>query len=208
MNITAKHIDRSNVVFSFKEGSIAAPDPAQMFALYSSAAAQGSMFSDHPALATRIFDFPNLGLQWVFEPGRVRLEDKKHRPPAESGLPKEALRVLSALYPKVIPMAHGFNYDILYRVGAVIPTDEIMGAFLKPESIADVRDFGWQYTLAHEKGRKTETYFFKMVSPIEFSVHANFHVNDAGYPSEKELESSFVARYADVDKSLSHMSLE
>ncbi|MEK7641692.1 MAG: hypothetical protein AAB365_01735 [Patescibacteria group bacterium] len=205
MTITAKHIQRSNIIVTFPDGTLRLPEAAQIFALYTGEAAKGSVFSDTPSMATRVFEFPVPGLQWVFEPNRIRIEDKSARQPSESRLAYELHRVLAVLYPDRKPAAYGFNYDSIYRVDTVIPTGEIMKSFLKPSAVEDVADFGWQYTLSKDKGKRTETYFFKVVSPIEYSVHANFHYNETVLPKSGDLQSGFERSYADVDESLAHM---
>ena len=206
MKITAKQIDRSNVVIAFPDGVIPPPEASKLFPLYTEAQSKGAMFSDNPSTATKVFDFPAAGLQWVFEPGRVRLEDKKHRSPDESKLPAELVRVMEALYAGALPVGYGFNYDMIYRMDTVIPMKDIMGSFLKPESIEDVRHFGWQYTLSKEKGKRLETYFLKAVSPIELAVHANFHFNDIRLPDADDLQKAFERSYANADGALSHLA--
>ncbi|MEN9913171.1 MAG: hypothetical protein RLY66_579 [Candidatus Parcubacteria bacterium] len=205
MNITAKHIQRSNIVVTFADGALRLPEAAQMFALYTGEAAKGSVFSDTPSMATRVFEFPVPGLQWIFEPDRIRIEDKSIRSPKESSLAQELHRVISALYPDRKPAAYGFNYDMIYRMDVVIPTQEIMKSFVKPVFLEEVASFGWQYTLTKDKGKRTQTYFFKAVSPIEYSVHANFHYNDPTLPKSADLQTAFERAYADADESLTHM---
>ena len=206
MSIVAKQIQRSNIVFAYAEGSVRAPEPAAVMATYPGEAGKGAQFSDNPAMVTRIFEFPAAGYMWIFEPNRVRLEDKKFRTPDESKLSYELNRVLAAIGWTAQPVAYGFNYDIIYRTDVVIPTGEIMKNFITPLAIEGVKDFGWQYTLAKDKGRLLETYFFKAVSPIEYSVHANFQVNEAGLPKEKELDAQFKRGYVDVDNGLNYMA--
>jgi hypothetical protein len=207
MNITAKHIQRSNIIVIFPQGTILLPEASQIFGLYTGEQAKGSTFSDTPSMATRIFDFPVIGLQWVFEPTKIRLEDKLSRSPKDAKLAHEMRRVLAALYPEQIPSAYGFNYDMIYRIDTVIPIKEIMGSFLKPSSTEDVKEFGWQYTLVKDKGKRAETYFFKMASPIEYGVHANFHFNESVMPKSEDLQASFERKYADADESLAHITV-
>lgn len=205
MKTTAKNIERSNIIFAFAEGSLGLPDPANVFALYPGTQSRGALFSDNTALASRIFEFPEMGYQLVFEPTRIRIEDRKRRTPDESKLGQEMVRILGVLYPNAVPVAHGFNYDILYRTSTVIPVQEIMGAFLNQTTIENVKDFGWQYTVALEKGKRTQMYFFKAVSPIELSIHANFHFNQTFVPRPAVLQESFERAYGEADDSLDHM---
>lgn len=207
MNITAKHIQRSNIIVTFPQGAISLPEASQIFGLYSADQVKGSTFNDTPSMATRIFDFPVIGLQWIFEPMKIRLEDKLSRSPKDAKLAHEMKRLLAALYPNSSPNAYGFNYDMIYRIDTVIPIKEIMGSFLKPSSLEKVKEFGWQYTLVKDKGKRAETYFFKMVSPIEYGVHANFHFNESVLPKNDDLQALFERKYADVDESLAYITI-
>lgn len=206
MNITSKHIQRSNAVFVFERNTLTFPEAAQVFALYQGSASKGALFSDNASIATRIFEFPEVGYQLIFEPDKIRLEDKKSRTPDESKLGQEILRIVNALYPQKVPVAYGFNYDILYRTQVVIPMPEIMEHFLKKEVVEDVKDFGWQYTVAKEKGKHTQTYFFKVVSPIEINMHANFHFNDYLPLRNQLIQNAFERAYKDADEGMTHTS--
>jgi hypothetical protein len=206
MNIIAKQIRSSNMILAFADNSLVLPEPSLVFSAYHGDASKGSMFSDNTATGTRIFEFPTQGIMWIFEPSRIRLEDKKSRTPDVSKLGHEMARVVQILYPKAAPTARGVNYDIIYRMDSVIPTGLIMANFLKPEAIEEVKDFGWQYTLAKEKGKKTETYFFKAASPIEWAIHANFHQNEPGLPKGEVMQKEFETSYVSADRSLNHMN--
>lgn len=202
MIITAKNIQRSNIILVYADGTLKQPDAAQVFGLYQGNDARGSTFSDTPSLATRVFEFPVPGLQIIFEPNKIRIEDKLGRSPKESHLVNELYRLINSLYKEVKPIAYGFNYDIIYRVDQVIPIKDIMSNFLKQVTIESLKDFGWQYTLNKEKGKRAETYFFKSISPIEYGVHANFHFNDQHLPKPDTLQMAFEKRYSDTDESV------
>lgn len=205
MNTTAKHIQRSNVIVTFVPGATSLPEASQIFGLYSQEQAKGSTFLDTPSMSTRIFEFPVIGLQWVFEPAKIRLEDKMNRTPKDSRLAHEMRRLIGALYPEKKSTAYGFNYDMIYRVDTVIPVAEVMGSFLKPSTLEDVKEFGWQYTLVKDKGKRAETYFFKMISPIEYGVHANFHYNETVVPKADDFQAAFERGYIDADESMHHI---
>jgi hypothetical protein len=206
MNITAKHIERSNIVSVFKEGVLTLPDPSQLFAAYTTETTKGALYSDNPAMLTKIFEFPVLGLMWIFEPTKIRLEDKHHRYPEDSKLPQEFRRVLGELYKGIQPVAYGFNFDVMYRFDTVIPVQEIMKSFVKPETLEEVIDFGWQYTLTKEKGKRAETYFLKAVSPLELNVHANFQINEANLPKDNEFQKQFERSYQNIDNGVKHIA--
>jgi hypothetical protein len=206
MNILAKQPERSNITCIFKDAPLSLPEPGAFFAAYDAVKTKGSMFTDDSAMSVRVFELPALKLQWVFERGRVRLEDRGFRQPKESVLAAELSRVLPRLYPDRHPTAYGYNYDIIYRMDNVIPLRDIMSSFMKPESLEGVRDFGWQYSIAKEKGRRSETYFFKAVSPIEIAVHSNFHFENPIPVTADDFETEFERFYANTDKALTHMS--
>lgn len=205
MNITAKQPERSNIICVFPKGSLVLPEPAKLFSVYTQGDIAGSQYSDNGVMGVRVFEFPALGLQWVFEPDRIRIEDRRHRSADESKLGQEIVRVIAALYPNAAPTAYGFNYDILYRMDNVIPLRDVMAHFVKTSTLENVQDFGWQYSLSFDKGARTEMYFFKVVTPIEFSIHANFHFNRQGLPTGEFMQTAFAKGYADADQSLKHM---
>jgi hypothetical protein len=206
MNITAKQIQRSNVVFVFDRNSVSLPEAAQVFALYPGPGSKGALFSDNTSMATRVFDFPEIGYQIVCEPDKIRLEDKKSRTPDVSKLGVEMVRIITALYPNATPIAYGFNYDMIYRTSVVIPMLDIMSHFLKHQTVEQVKDFGWQYTVSAPKSKNSETYFFKAVSPIELSVHANFHFGEYVPHKSTMIQSAFERGYKDADDGLAHTS--
>jgi len=190
----------------WKEGVRQLPEPAELFSCYTTEEGSGSMFSDNAAMATRIFELPSRGLQWVLEPVRTRLEDRRSLPPAESKLALEFTRIAEKLYPGANAVAYGFNYDIIYRMDSVVPAAEVMKSFVAPADIEDIKDFGWQYSLSKQKGKRIETYFFKAVSPIEYAVHANIHFNKLGLPKKEELQSEFEKEYAKLDEAVNRIA--
>jgi hypothetical protein len=205
MSIVAKHIQRSNIVFAYPDRAITLPEPALVFAAYPGAAGKGASFADDSSMMTRIFEFPAVGHMWVFEQNRIRLEDKLIRTPQDSKLGDEMLRVTKTLFGNAVPASFGVNYDIIYRTDVVVPTNDIMGHFLKPTVVEQVKDFGWQYTLVKDKGRRSETYFMKVVSPIEYSMHANIQWNGEGMPTSEDLAKKFIESYKSADEGIEHI---
>ncbi len=207
MNIIAKQINFSNIVCMFREGSVRLPEPGVLYSGYSADEAKGSLFSDNVSMASRVFELPARGIQWVFEPSKVRLEERKHQTPDESNLAHELSRMMGKLYPDAVPTAYGFNYDVIYRLDSVVPADDIMKRFLKPETVENVRHFGWQYSVSKEKGKRFETYFFKVVSPIEIALHANIHLGRE-WPKREEalVQKQFEKGYAEIDEAVKQIS--
>ncbi len=91
----------------------------------------------------------------------------------------------------------------------IVTLSAIAAAFLlllTPFAIDFVKDFGWQFTLSKQKGRKLETYFFKAVSPIELRVHANFHFSDHEFGSPKDLQEQFEKCYNNINLIFDNLS--
>lgn len=205
MNITAKQIEKSNAVIVFPKGISAVPETGAFYGLQNEQAIKGSGFSDDQTLGFRLFDLPALKYKYVFEAGRMMVEDTGFRKPEEAGCAKEIYRIWSGLSSHVKPAAYGFNFDLVYRTDAVIPQREILKPFLKERLQDNVRDFGWQFSLTKDKGRITELYFFKVVSPLEISVHANFHFVGGDIPDAKAFQALMDKCYTDMDEIMSEL---
>ncbi len=206
MNIIAKNVQRSNIVVVYDKKNLCETSPQDVFSLYSGENLQGSNFHDAPVMDLKIFTFPRRRLKIVFEKNRMRLEDETKEDPFSSKLGAEAHRIHSNLFQKVNSLAFGFNYDIFYRFDEVIPQREIMKQFLKETALEELNDFGWQFTLRKEKSKKSETYFFKVISPLEIALHVNYHFNQPLPLSQEKLQEFFEKCYNDTDKIIQFLS--
>lgn len=178
------------------------PEPSAVFALFPEGAA-GARLLDDTALSIRVFAFPELDLQLIFEPTRVRVEALKPKKPEEARLGEYMERIIAALYPKTAFIRYGFNYDIVFQYDAVIPQRNILGAFMKDDAIEDITHFGWQITAEKEKGKRRDTYFFKEVSPLEIQVLANIEFDKPlprGAASQAEFERCYTEAGAITDR--------
>ena len=205
MNITAKQIERSNIVYLFPTGTFSPPDAVDFFRLHTESQRKGANFVDDPALRLRLFDLAALKYKWTFEPDKIRLDDQGFRQPVDSKMATEFVRVVSAVS-KRKPSAVGFNYDIIFKTDTVIPMKDIAATFIGDEEAERVRDFGWQYSVTRHKGAKAETYFFKAVSPLELAVHVNVHFQGTDIPEEKNLERLFEECYTAIDTAIERLS--
>jgi hypothetical protein len=204
MIISGKYIERSNVVCVFSNNQLV--DIQQLLPCYSEEQRRGSNFADDHIMRVRVLDLPALGLKWIAEPGRLRLEEERAREPMDSKIAKEMHRVIFCIFGSEKPSAYGFNFDVVYRASQVIPQQDILRCFIKTDDQELVKDFGWQYTLAREKGKWSETYFFKVISPIEISMHVNNHFVGGGFPTEEEIQATFEKCYSDIDAVFSTLS--
>lgn len=206
MHIIAKNPQRSNIVFVFPQEAAAQLDAQQVYAAFSGDATRGSNFVDDPAMGLKVFSFPALQLKVVLEQNRFRVEDISGKPPEETKCALEAHRLVKSLFPQITPESYGFNYDLYFRFDNVIPQREILKSFLSEKTLETVKDFGWQFTLAKDNGRRQATYFFKVVAPIEMAVHVNFHYNERILPTAEQLQGEYQKNYEQADKVLADLA--
>jgi len=206
MIITSKSIQRSNIIFAFPAEAILKPEPQDVFSLYSPEIAKGSNYIDDPAMEIKIFNFPVLRQKIVFERGRLRVEDETQEEPDISKRAAEAHRIKTVLFKELKPAAFGFNYDIIYRFNDVIPQREIIKNFVSNAEVENVKDFGWQFTLQKEGNKKLETYFFKVVSPLEIALHINHHFDKTEMPPPEKFQELFEKCYNSTDEILKSLN--
>lgn len=205
MNIISKQIEMSNVVTVFGD-KFFLPSPAHFMSLFGQEGLKGSNFVDDTAMRIVVFEMPALKFRYVFENKRFRIEETGFRYPDESKCAIEMHRIIESLYKNIPTLAFGFNYDAIFKFDNVIPQREIMGNFIKKEKLDYLKDFGWQFSLEKEKGKKLETYFIKAVSPIELRVHANFHFNQATATLAEEFQVKLENSYKKMDEMLKDFS--
>lgn len=206
MRIIAKSIQRANIVFVLEPKDFSLPDTATVVALFPQSAHAGSNFLDDAALKLRLFNFPALKMKIVCEEHRLRVEDESGEEPQASGKGREAGRIYRALFPKVQTAGYGFNYDIFYRFDGVIPQRDILQELVAPDIIDDIEGFSWQFTLKNPKAKSRETYFFKVISPLEIALHVNFHFPGPAPRGDGELQALYEKCYNGADAIFSHFS--
>jgi hypothetical protein len=165
----------------------------------------GARFLDDAALGIRVFTFPANELRLIFEPSRVRVEAMKPKKPDELPLADYLSLLVAELYPNMPFPRYGYNYDITYQYDAVIPQRMVIGAFLDEETADKTTHFGWQFTLAKEKGKRRETYFMKVASPLELRAMANIEFDQA-LPKAKDSQAAFVRCYTEAQGIAEHVN--
>jgi len=198
MKITAKSLFHANMVFVLPQQTALKLEPQEVFGHFTSEQSQGSTFADDPVMQLRVFQFPKLQLKVIQEKNRLRLDDGSATDLAKSVLANEGFRLYQALAKGEKSDSYGFNYDIMVRADQVIPQQHILANFVGTETIDDVADFGWQFTIRKPNGQEQKTYFFKVVSPLEISLHVNCHF--VGHPtSAATLTQRYTDSYANID---------
>jgi hypothetical protein len=196
MAITARILEDISVVAVTPPNALASPEPAHVFAVMGTQAAEGAKFIDDAALRVRVFTFPKGELRVIFEPNRMRIEATAPKKPEELRLGELLAKLAFELYRGNPFVRFGFNYDTTYQYDTVIPQREIMGAFLKGDALEDMTHFGFQCTFQSEKGKRRDTYFAKAVSPLELRVLANIEI-DRPLPSPEEVQSLYERCYTE-----------
>jgi len=206
MKIIARSLQHSNIVLVAKDGGLNSVDPQQVIGLFKPQDLKGSTFVDDPAMKVKVFGFPEKKLKIIMEEKRLRLEDSSGESPDSSKFGFEAYRLIAELV-KGLPLdSWGFNYDVFYRGDQVIPQGEIMKSFVNDVQQEQIRDFGWQFTLAKPAEKMQESYFFKVISPLEIAVHANYHFTLPVPKSAEELQAQYEKYYSSTEKILQQLS--
>lgn len=206
MAIVARNLESVSLVVVAGE-TLPLPDPAAVFAHFTGDEAKGARMLDDTALHLRSFLLPGANMRIIFEPTRTRFENLTVQKPAEGTFAERAARALHALYPKRPFPRIGFNFDIAYQYDAVIQQRVILGAFIDKDTLEDTTHFGWQFTQAKEKGTRRETYFCKVVSPLELRVMANIELDRPLSPSPEETQSLFERCYTECQEIVEHLKI-
>ncbi len=198
MKITAKSLNHTNMVFVMPEKASLTLVPQEVFGHFTSEQTQGSTYVDDPVMELQVFQFPRLQLKVIHDKNRLRLDDSSGSDLSKSLLASEGYRLFQALAKGKVSDSYGFNYDIMVRSDQVIPQHHILANFLATNTIDDVADFGWQFTIRQPNGKEQKTYFFKVVSPLEIGLHINCHF--VGQPaSAASLTEQYIESYDKVD---------
>lgn len=205
MAIIARTLEGITCVAVTAAPPLGMPDPARVLSHFSKPDQAGARYLDDAALGVRVFTFPQVELRLIFEPSRVRVEAMKPRKPDELKLAEILSTLVYDLYPKMPFPRYGYNYDITYQYDAVIPQQHVIGAFLDKETTDKTTHFGWQFTIQKDKGKRKETYFMKVTSPLEMRTMANIEF-DAALPKAKESQAAFVKCHMDAQGIAEHVN--
>lgn len=199
--ITAKTSLNSNIVFLFDKTKFYIPDNSVFGSLYSGIEAAGARFLDDPIIHAKVLTLPNIQTRITLEENRLRIDDDSEKKPEESSLFERALMTKEKLFSSLPIEAFGFNFDIQYRFSNVIPLNDFFEKIFDPKihEEKDLRDFGFQCTFNNHKRGYTDIFFFKIISPLELSVHVNRHFPSREMPKEKKFKELFLTCYEDVD---------
>ena len=199
--ITSKSLFHSNIVVLFQEQNFVAPDNSAFGSLYGGDAAKGARFFDDPLMQIKELALPAMNLKISLEKQRLRIEDLAANEPQSSILVQETLNICQKLFPQTALAGFGFNFDLFFRFNTLLPIKDAFARFFGNEPIqnADLRDFGFQFTLDRGNGN-FDVYFLKVTSPLELAAHLNRHFNEQKLPQKEKLQKMLENCYNDVDK--------
>lgn len=205
MSITARQFKQATGVAVTSGTKLRQPEPGEILALFPNQTS-GAQYLDDTALGLRICTLPTVGIRIVLERQRVRVEDLMPRKPGESNVGTILGTIAEKLFPGQVFVRYGFNYDTVYRYDTVVPSRQIIGSFLDTTVAENVTHFGWQFSIPKEKGKRRDTYFCKMISPLEIEVLANIEVDEKMPTKLSTLQSQFEAWYAESEDILDRFS--
>ncbi|MBI5912987.1 hypothetical protein HY839_00935 [Candidatus Azambacteria bacterium] len=204
--LTSKSLFHSNLAILFPEQGFAAPDNGAFAALCGGKGAEGARFFDDPFARTKMLTLPALGLKAVLEGRRLRVEDESASEPDKSRLTVEASRIAHALFPNTALEGFGLNIDATCRFNNVIRIQNMFEHFFGAEPLgrADLRDFGFQFTIDRGAGN-TDIYFIKITAPLEIALHVNRHFAERTLPAPDRLQQLFEDCYNEIDTIIAHL---
>jgi hypothetical protein len=202
MVITSKSLLQANLVFALEQTDFSSPSNEDFNSIFHGKDASGSRFIDDPVMQVKILNLPNLKTKIILEQGNLRTDDDSGVEPKESLLIGQALKAFRHLFPKGKIDGFGFNFDLVFRFNNVIAMKEIFKNIVNEETLAaqELINLGVQFTTSEAGGKIINTYFLKIVSPLELAVHYNRHFFKKDIPGEAELQSLFEKKYNDLDK--------
>lgn len=199
MAIVSKSLHHSNIAFLLDAQKFIEPEPVMFAGLFTGAMGKGARFTDDPVLKAKVLTLPAIGLRITLESNgqhpRLRIDDETQAEPDKSPLTGYAIHTLRNLFPQTPFVAYGFNYDIFFKTRDVVPIKDIFEEYFDEEAAtgADLRDVGIQFSL--DRGKSSEVWFIKVVSPMEVAVHLNNHFPTSHLPTATELQAAFIKCY-------------
>lgn len=208
MSITSKSLQRSNVAFVFKQEGFVVPENGEFTILYTGELAKGANFIDDPVMRAKVYYLPKLKMTFTLEGTRFRIDQDPEDGNLNSAIISESLNAYRSLFSKCNLESYGFNFDIIYRFDNTLQLNYLFGLIADSSKILNKRDLaalGVQFTL--QRFDRSETYFLKIVSPLELVAHINYHYNSnqlpagrAGGPDEQKMKELFQKNYEEADE--------
>lgn len=206
MVITSKSLQRSNVAFVFKQEGFIVPENGDFAILYTGEQAKGANFIDDPVMRLKVYYLPKLKMTFTLEGTRFRVDQDSEGGNLNTAAISEGLNAYRNLFSKCNLESYGFNFDIIYRFDNTLQLNYLFGLVVDSDKILDKRDLtalGVQFTL--QQPDKNETYFLKIVSPLELVAHVNYHFNSDKLPDEQKLKELFQKSYEETDEVIKNL---
>lgn len=201
MIITSKSLQRSNVAFVFKPEGFIMPENGEFTILYTGESAKGANFIDDPVMRLKVYHLPKLKMTFTLEGARFRVDHDPEDGNLNSAIVPESLNAHRSLFSKCNLESYGFNFDIIYRFDNTLQLNYLFSLIADSSKILNKQDLtalGVQFTL--QKPGKSETYFLKIVSPLELVAHINYHFNSVQLPDEQKMKELFQKSYEETDE--------
>lgn len=207
MVITSKSLQRSNIAFVFKKEGFIEPENSVFAGLYTGELAKGARFMDDPTMKLKVYHLPKSKTTFTLEGTRFRVDHDTEDGNMNTGVVSDGLSVYKNLFSGCGLESYGFNFDIIYRFDNTLQLDYLFGRIVDNGRILEKRDLtalGVQFTLQRPNNR-SETYFLKIVSPLELAAHINYHLNSDRLPEDAQLKGLFEKSYSEVDEIIKNL---
>lgn len=185
------------------------PENGEFTILYIGEQAKGANFIDDPVMRFKVYHLPKLKMTFTLEGTRFRVDQDPEDGNLNSAIMSEGLNAYRNLFSKCTLESYGFNFDIIYRFDNTLQLNYLFGLFADSDKILDKQDLtalGVQFTL--QRPNRSETYFLKIVSPLELVVHVNYHFNlgkSDKLPDEHKMKELFQKSYEETDKVIKNL---
>src|SRR3989338_2315580 len=200
MVITSKSLQRSNIAFVFKQEGFSVPENGDFAILYTGESAKGANFIDDPVMRLKVYHLPKLKMTFTLEGIRFRVDHDTEDGNLNPAIVSEGLSAYRNLFSKCNLESFGFNFDIIYRFDNTLQLNHLFSRIADNKILEknDLTALGVQFTL--QRPDRSETYFLKIVSPLELATHINYHFDSNILPEENNLKELFEKSYNDVDE--------
>lgn len=205
MVITSKSLQRSNIAFVFKQEGFITPENGDFAILYTGELAKGANFIDDPVMRLKVYHLPKLKMTFTLEGTRFRVDHDTEIGHLNPAIVSESLSAYRNLFSKCNLESFGFNFDIIYRFDSTLQLDYLFGLIADNEILEknDLTAFGIQFTL--RRPDKSETYFLKIVSPLELAAHVNYHFNSNQLMDEQKMKELLPKSYEETDEIIKNL---
>ncbi|MBZ9572094.1 hypothetical protein KJA15_02085 [Patescibacteria group bacterium] len=150
---------------------------------------------------TKVFAFPPLGKEIIFETQRIRVSDKSGKDLSESKLVEDFKKIFEKFAPRDSLTAYGYNYDILFSTEKPLQPKHLLGdRILKTLSGSKILESGVR-VISKKNNIRFDLQLMPSGNPLQSILHLNVHFDKNIIPTD--LASDFLKYYKETMNILS-----